>query len=125
VSENLVDLGGVRRIGTGENLYIVIQVTTTLASSGSNDAMDVNLYADGDSAFGSPTFNQRLCTLAAVAAAGTVAIARISPKLPLERYTGLYYISQTSDAFSAAGITAFITHDVDAWVAYAKGYTIS
>lgn len=125
VSTNILNLGAERRPGTGEPVYIVVIVTTTLASSGSNDAMDVNLYSDSDSAWGSATFRQRVCTLDAVAAAGTVAIGVIRPGILNEQYIGLYYISQTSDAFSAAGITSFLALDVDAWVAYAKGYAIS
>ena len=89
--------------------------------------MDINLYSDADSAWGSATFRQRVATLDAVAPAGTLVIGTIRPNILNERYIGLYYISQTSDAFSAAGITAFIADqdDIDAWVAYAANYTIS
>lgn len=125
VSTNILNLGTERRPGTGQPVYIVVIVTTALESSGSNDAMDINLYSDSDSAWGSATFRQRVGTLPAVSAAGTVIIGTINPGILNEQYIGLYYISQTSDAFTAAGITSFLALDVDAWVAYAKGYTIA
>lgn len=125
-STNIIDLiAAASRPGTGENLYVVAQVTTALASSGSNDAMDVNLYTDADEAFGSPTLVQKIGTFAAVSAIGTRIIARLYPHLAFERYGGLYYVSQTTDAFSAGAITSFITHDIDAFLAYADAITIS
>lgn len=126
LSTNQIDLtAATDYVGTGENLYIVVQITTALTSSGSNDAMDVSLYTDGDVAFGSPTFVQRLGTFPAVAAIGTTIIARIAPERAMERYIGLYYLSQTTDAFTAGAVTAFITHDIDAYRAYAVTSTIS
>ena len=126
LSTNIIDLtAATTYLGTGENLYIVAQVTTAFTSSGSNDALDVNLYTDGDVAFGSPTFVQRLGTFPAVAPIGSTIIARIAPDRAMERYIGLYYISQTTDPLTAGAVTAFITHDIDAYRAYAVGGTIS
>lgn len=124
-STNILNLGVERYIGTGKALYVVVQVTTALASSGSNDAMEVNLFSDTDEAFGSPTFVQQICVLPAVSVAGTGRYAQIAPNRPIEKYIGLYYVSQTSDAFSAAGITAFVTTNIQAYKSFDDNVTVS
>lgn len=125
VSTNLVDLiAAAPYWGNGQPIYIVGLVTTAMTSSGSNDPLDVNLYSDADPAWGSPTFVRRLFTFPAVSAAGTSRIAVIPPGEALERYLGLYYLSQTSDALTAGAFTVFLTGTPDAWVAPASGYTV-
>lgn len=125
VSSNIIDLGAERRIGTGKPLYVVAVCTVAMTSSGSNDALDVNLYSDTDSAFGSPTFRQKLFTFPAVSAIGTKLIAAINPDVLNERYIGLYYLSQTTDALTAGTFTAFITSTPDAYRSYSDAVTIS
>jgi len=127
-STNIIDLGpgAERRIGTGRTLHVVVLVTTTLASSGSNDYMEVSLYSDSDPAWGSPIYRQQLVRLPAVSPAGTLLIGTIRPGMLTEQYIGLYYLSQ-ADVFSGAGITAFLVDQdgIDAWTTYACNYTIS
>lgn len=123
-STNLIDLQAVRNIGVGENLYVVLIVDTALTDSGSNSTVTVDLQTDDSSSFGSAATGQTLFTIAAVAAAGTKYIARIQPGGANERYIRLYYTMNSGD-LSAGAVTAFITHDVDAYSAYPDGITVS
>lgn len=124
-STNILDLGQERRIGTGENIYLVVLCTLAMTSSGSNDALDVNLYSDTDSAFGSPTLMQKVGTFPAVSAAGTRIVCRLNPEVLNERYIGLYFLSQTTDPLTQGSFTAFLTHDIDASDSYADNIKIS
>ena len=123
-SENLIDLGEARDIGTGENLFVVLVVDTTLDDSGDDSTVAVTLQTDDNSDFSSPTTSQTLFTIAATAAAGTKYIARIQPDAVNERYARLYYTPANGN-LSAGAVTAFITHDIDKYVAYADNITIS
>lgn len=123
-SSNILDLGTIRDLGTGENLYIVLTVDTALTDTGSNSTVTVDLQTDDNSGFSSNATAQTLFTIAAVAAAGTKYIARIQPGAGNERYARLYYTMNNGDLTTGA-VTAEIVHDVDKFVAYPKGYTIT
>lgn len=128
-STNILYIGSTtgRKLGTGTPLYIEILVATTLASSGSNDAMDVWLASDDAEAFNTPaTLHGVIATFPAVSAAGTRKIAVIPPELALGKYIGLYYISQTTDAFSAGAMTARIlaANHQDGYTSYPLGYVV-
>jgi hypothetical protein len=123
-STNLIDLGAVRDLGNGENLYIVLSVDVALADTGSNSTVTVDLQTDDNASFSSNATGQTLFTIAAVAAAGTVYIARIQPGGANERYIRLFYTMNNGD-LSAGSVTAEIVHDVQKYVSYAKGYTVS
>lgn len=124
-SANIIDHGIARDIGTGENLYLVAVVTTAFTDTGSNSTLTVTLETDNDEAFGSPTLAaQTLGTFGALSAIGATLIARLQPGAVNERYSRLYYTPNNGD-LSAGAITAFLTHDIQKFVAYANGYTIS
>jgi hypothetical protein len=123
-STSSVDLGAVRNLGVGENLYIVLTVDVALTDSGSNSTVTVDLQGDSTTTF-TPDGTQTLFSIAALAAAGTVYIARIAPGLASNyRYLQLYYTMVNGD-LSTGTVTAFITHDVAAYSAYADNITIS
>lgn len=124
-STNVVFLSEERRIGNGEELFLVVLCTLAMTSSGSNDALDVNLYADTAEGFGSATLVAKVGTFPQVSAAGTRLVYRIPPDALTKTYLGLYYISQTSDALTQGKFTAFITKDVDAYAAYPDAVTIA
>lgn len=113
------------KYGAGTPLAITVLVVTALASSGSNDAMDVYLASDTVEAFNTPaTLHGVIGTFAAVSAAGTRFVYYLSPTHNLAPYIGLYYISQTTDAFSAGAVAAWIgpASAVDVYSSYPKGY---
>lgn len=123
-SENLIDLGEARDIGTGENLFVVLIVDTPLDDSGDDSAVAVTLQTDDNSSFNSAVDKQTLFTIPAVSAKGTKFIARIQPDACNEQYARLYYTPSNGN-LSAGAVTAFITHDIDKYVAYADNITIS
>ncbi len=124
-STSYVDLKAARNIGVGENLFVVLIVDTALTDSGSDSVVTVDLQGDSSTSF-SPDGTQTLFTVAAVAAAGTKYVARISPGLAAAyRYLQLYYTPVGSD-LTAGAFTAFITHDPDqASAYYASGFSIA
>jgi len=123
-SINYVDLGIARDIGTGENLYVVLVVDVALTDDSSNSTVAVILQTDSDSAFGTVATGQTLFTIAATAAIGTKYIARIQPDGADDQYIRLYYTPANGD-LSTGSVTAFITTDIDKYVAYDNNITIS
>lgn len=125
VSEHTYDLGTARDVGNGKPLYVVVVVTTTFTSAGSDDPLAVDLITDGDEALGSPTVLQRLLTLPAVAAAGTKKVGVIAPGHSYERYIGLRYISTGDGALTAGAVKAFLTESPDVYTTYPDAVTIN
>lgn len=123
-STSYVDLGAVRNIGVGEELYVVLVVDVALTDAGSNSTVTVDLQGDSTTTF-TPDGTQTLFTIAATAAIGTKYIAKISPGAAANyRYIQLYYTMNNGD-LSTGSVTAFITHDPDQYTSYAKGYTVT
>ncbi len=124
-STNIIDHGIARDLGTGQDIYLVAVVTTAFTDTGSNSTLTVTLETDNDSAFGSPTLAaQTLGTFAALAAIGATLTAKLQPGAVNERYSRLYYTPNNGD-LSAGAVTAFLTTDIQKYVSYPKGYTIS
>lgn len=125
-SESVVDLGEVRDIGTGEDLYVVAVLDVAMTDGGGNTyPLVVALEGDSTESF-TPDGTQNLFSFPAASAIGTKLIARLNPKaLPLQyRYIRLKF-TPTGGNLTAGSVTAFITHDVDAYKAYASAITIS
>lgn len=125
VSTDKIDLGAaLPDIGLGTELYVVVQVTTTLADTGSNSTVAVDLVQDDAEAFSTPTAVQRIGSFAALAAAGSRLVARIQPGVVTERYIGVLYTA-ANGALSAGAFTAFITSNIDSIKHYPSGYVVS
>lgn len=126
-STNYIDLGLVRNIGVGEELYLVLIVTTTFADDSSNSTITPSLQADDNTSFSSPATVRTFDTFAALTAAGTKRVYKLEPFTDagtFQRYIRLMYTAANGD-LSAGAITAFLTKDVQAWTAYAVGSKIS
>jgi hypothetical protein len=124
-STNSINLGAVRDIGTGEDLYVVCVVDVAMADDGSNSTLAVALEGDSTTTF-SPDGTQTLFTFAATSAAGTVKYAKLDPdSAPLQyQYIQLKYTPANGD-LSAGKFTAFLTNNIDKYTAFADGFTIS
>ena len=124
-STNTIDLGAVRDIGTGESLYVVVNVTVALTDSGSDSTLTVALYGDSTTTF-TPDGSQDLFTIPATTAAGTVFIARLDPaSAPLQyRYIQLYYTPNNGN-LTTGTLDAHLTTNIDRWKAYADNVTIT
>jgi hypothetical protein len=124
-STNLIDLGVARDIGTGENLYVVVCVDVAL-TDGSNDST-VTVALQGDStATITPDATESIITIPALAAAGNVYIAKLSPgSAPLGyRYINLKYTPNNGN-LTTGSFTAFLAKDVQKYVSYADNVVIS
>lgn len=124
-STNNVDLGAVRDIGSGEDLYLVVTVTTTLTDGGSNTGTAVAIEGDSTTSF-TPDGTVTVFTFAQAAAAGTTKICKLSPtSAPLQyRYIRLKYTPAGADLTGGA-FSAYITKDVQNFVAYADNVAIA
>lgn len=121
-STDVLDFSEARDLGVGEPLYIVVLVDTAFTDSGSNSTLSVALETDSSESF-TPDATRTLFTFPALSAAGTVKISRIGPDDINQRYCRLYYTPNNGDLTTGA-VTAFITHDIQAWKAYADNITI-
>ena len=124
-STNTIDLGEVRDIGTGESLYVVVVCTTEMGDTGSDSTLDVALEGDSTTSF-TPDGTQDLFTFPQGSAAGTVKIAKLDPgAAPLQyRYIRLKYTPANGD-LNAGAFSAYLTKDIQRYVAYADNITIS
>lgn len=126
-STNYIDLGSIRNIGVGEELSLVILVTTAFTDSGSDSTVTPSLVTDDNTSFSSPATVRTYDTLAALTAAGTYRIYKLEPFTQAglyERYIQLTYTVANGNLTTGA-ISAFLTLNAQAWKAYAVGYTVS
>ena len=122
-STNEVDLGAARNIGVGERLFIVVVCDVAMTDGSSDSTLDV--YIQTSTTEGSGHANKQLVgTFPAVSAAGTVIYAAIDPNKVNEQYMRLYYDPQNGN-LTTGTFSAYLTHDVQAFTAYADNITIS
>lgn len=124
-STNYVDLSAVRDIGTGEDLYVVVNCEVAMTDASSDSTLDVYLYGDSSTTF-TPDGSNLLFTFPATSAAGTVKIAKLSPGMAAlqYRYIELYY-SPNNGNLSTGTFSAYLTTNIDKYTAYADAITIS
>jgi hypothetical protein len=100
-------------------------VATLLADGGSNTGTAVAIEGDSTTTF-TPDGTVTVFTFAQAAAAGTIKIAKLSPgSAPLQyRYVRLKYTPAGADLTGGA-FTAFLTTDIQQFVAYADAINIA
>lgn len=120
---DVIDLGAnTAEIGTGEDLYVVIQVDTAVTSAGSA-TVSFEVASDAQAAIatdGSATVH--VATAAIPKATLVAGYNALIVKLPVgayERYLGILQNVGTA-ALTAGKINAFLTKDVSRWKAYAN-----
>lgn len=119
-----IDLGSNRNLGVGAELYFFAIVTTAFTDSSSNSTMALSLETDDNTSFSSATTAQTIGTFAALAAIGTRLVARLQPDVITERYLRLKYTVVNGD-LTTGKFTAGLTHNIQAFTAYADNITIS
>ena len=123
-STDIVDLGVAgRNIGVGEEMYLVVIVTTAFTDTGSDSTVAVTLETDDNTSMSSPTTILTLGTFAALSAAGTRFVVRL-PVATYERYIGVRYTVANGNLTTGA-ITAFLTKNPDAYTNYQNNYTFT
>lgn len=121
---DVIDLGATSQdMGTGEDLYLVIQVDTAVDSAADNTVQQFHLVSDAQAAIavdGSATYHFSTGALpqASIDAAGDLIAAVRLPSANYERYLGILHTTSVAAA-TAGKINAFLTKDVSLWKAYA------
>ncbi len=125
-STSTIDLGSVRDIGTGEDLYLVVTCDVAMTDGAGNTyPLVVALEGDSTESF-TPDGTVEAFTFPAASAIGTTKILKLSPgSAPLQyRYIRLKY-TPTGGSLTAGSFTAFLTNTVQKFTAYADNITIS
>ncbi len=123
-STNLIDLSSIRDIGVGRELYLIVIVDVAFTDAGSDSTIAVTIETDSTAAFGSAATIQTIGTFAALAAIGTRLVARLAPDASWEQFIRLKYTAANGD-LSTGSLTAALILDLQAFTAYAIGYTVS
>lgn len=123
-STNLVDLGAIRDLGLGENIYVVVACTVAMTDASSDSTVTVTIETDDSASFGSATTTQTIGAFAAVSAAGTQLIARLGIGQMNERFARLKYTVANGN-LTTGSFDAFLTHDIQKATVYADAITIS
>ena len=119
-STNLIDLFSVQpRIGDGQELYIQVSVDVAFTDASSNSTITVTVEQDDNAAFSSAATVQTIGTFAALTAAGSRLVARLSPLAYTERYIRLMYTTANGD-LTTGSFTAGVLLGVDSFFAHAK-----
>lgn len=124
-STNTIDLGIARDIGTGQALYVALNVDVAMTDSGSDSTLTVTLEGDSTTSF-TPDGTQDLFIVPATSAAGYQAFARLDPgAAPLQyQYIRLLYTPNNGN-LTTGTFTSGLVESIDKWTAYADGFTIS
>lgn len=125
-STNIIDMGKAGQdIGTGEDLYLVVQCEVAMTDAGSDSALDVAIEGDSTSTI-TPDATQSVITFPALSPAGTVKIAKLDPgSLPLQlQYIQLKYTPSNGN-LTTGTFSAFLTNNIDKFKSFANNSTIS
>lgn len=133
ISANVMDLisnssgkNALRDIGTGQDVYLVVQTAVAATDSGSDATLAVTLESDSTENLATSAtvhFSTGTLAFAAFSPAGTVLAAVKLPAGNYERYLGVRY-TVGAGPLTAGAFDAFLTTDVNAWRAYARNYVV-
>lgn len=124
-SDNLIDLGiDGRNIGVGRELYLMVIVDVAFTDASSDSTVTVTLETDDNEGFSSATAIQTLGTFAPLSAVGARLVQRLVVTDDYERFIRLQYTVANGN-LSTGSLTAFLALDIDAFTAYAIGFTVS
>lgn len=132
VSTNVVDLGIVRDIGTGESLYLFVSVDVAFTVGG----ITVDVVLQGGATAGATTGTQTLFRMGALTTAGSIFIARLDPNgmtnaqaqntgSPFAyRFIQLTY-TVNGGTLTTGTVTAALAKDIQQVPHYATGITVA
>lgn len=124
-SADIIDLGiAGRSVGTGEDVYLVVQVVSAFTDTGNDSTVTVTLETDDNTGMSSAATLLTVGTFAALSAVGSRLIVRLPISAAYERYIGLRYTVAGGNLTTGA-VTAFLTKDVDAYRTYADNSTFT
>ena len=115
-----IDLGAAKKLGASKRLFMVFQITTTVAATGGANSTTFKAQCDDNTSFSSA---KTVVASDAIPKASLVAGYRVVlPRPPDcdERYLRGYVAMATNDWTSGA-VDCFITDEVPQWTPYANG----
>jgi hypothetical protein len=123
---DVMDLGAAARdIGTGEELYLVVQVDTAATSGGAATGL-FSLVTDDNASLSSPTVvvSSPAWAVASMTAGKTLLSVAIPREgTAFERYIGIQQTTGVA-AFTAGKVNAFLTKHPANWKAYDAPYQL-
>jgi len=128
VSTNTVDLGNVtpkRSLGDGEPMCVVVQVDVAADATTGDETYVFEFIQSANANLSSADVLVSRDIARASLTAGSVHVIGIPPKAVTKQYVGLNYnVGGTTPTITC---TSWITsqRDIDTYLSYAKGYTIS
>jgi hypothetical protein len=124
-STNCIDLGAVRDIGSGEPLYIAINVDVAFTDGSSDSTLAVAIEGDSTTTF-TPDGTHTLLVIPASAAAGSVYYIALPPGSAAlaYRYIRLKYTPAGGD-LTTGSISAYLVKGVQRSPFYADAITVS
>lgn len=123
-STNVKDLrAALRNLGIGENLNVIVAVTTAFTDAGNDSTATVTVESDDTAGFGSPVTRQTLFTIPALALAGDLFVARLQPFQTPEQFIRLFYTIGGGN-LTTGKVSAWIGSDAHLWKALPIGYVI-
>lgn len=134
ISTNVVDLYPLgnnqvtnltRDIGTGEDVYLVVNTVVAATDTGSDATLVITLESDDNTSLSSPTvhFTSATFTFAQFSPANTELVKIKLPAGNYERYLGVRF-TVASGPLTAGNFDAFLVKDAQAFKAYKAGFTI-
>lgn len=134
ISTNVVDLYPLgnnqvtnltRDIGTGEDIYLVVNTVTAATDASSDATLTITLESDDNTSLSSPTVHYTSATLAfaAFSPANTELVKIKLPAGNYERYLGVRF-TVAAGPLTAGTFDAFLVKDAQAFKAYKAGFTI-
>ncbi len=126
VSTNTIDLSNVtpkRRVGTGESITVFFSVDVAADFTTTDETYAFQVIASASADLSSPTVLQQRTLTAAQLVAGAKFVVDVPIDQPQLRYLGVNYdVGGTTPTIT---VTACVVPSdfVDAWMAYAKGYS--
>lgn len=106
-----------------DNIYLVIQVSTTVDSSGDGVTLQFKLVSDATSTVSTTTATVHYTSAViaqATAVAGATLVTIALPKGTYERYLGIQQVTAV-EAVTAGAINAFLTARPETWRSFADG----
>lgn len=131
ISTNVIDLGAtdntLRDIGTGQDVYLVVQTRTAATDTSSDATLTVTLESDSTANLATSAtvhFSTGALAFAAFSVAGTaIAVVRL-PNALYRRYLGVRY-TVASGPLTAGQFDAFLTKDIQAFRPYLNNAPIA
>lgn len=125
---NVYDTGSkntLKDLGTGNDLYLVILITTQVEAAGGAANVTFTLGSDATTTIAGGTDHWTSGAIAkATLAPGYLIVAPFPKDKDYERYIGATFTPDTNNVTGGTAVIA-VTADVDAWKAYAKNYDIA